>query len=397
MFNIVSYAHPERVYLFFGIFVLLAIFLGSYHVGKRRASRFAAQKSWCNLAQPVLLVRQITKKILLALTYLLLVFALIQPLGKPDFLTDESGEQQPKTLQGSLSKQDKQEKEQTVRVRENARDIIFLLDVSASMGAEDLYPNRLAKAKEIINDVIATLDGEHIGLVVFTSIPSVKCVLTLDYTYFRQILDKVEINDNDFAGTKFMPALTEIIDKQFDFSTNKYKELIIITDGGDTDLAGLPVADRQTAAAAIYDLSQTAYDDKGIRIHTIGLGTPAGAIIRGVVDKNGQPVKAGIDADFLQQISKRAKGVNIIAADGFVDIGKVYRRQIAVDRDEQIAGAMKIKQNALKELLQKETDEGEQKITYKELYILPLFLALCLLVIEFFIPIGRYRKKTSYK
>ena len=69
------------------------------------------------------------------------------------------------------------------------------------MGAEDLSPNRLEKAKDYISDMIDIFDGEHVGLVVFTSTPSVKCVLTLDYTYFmRFLLMKVRL---EFPNTTY--------------------------------------------------------------------------------------------------------------------------------------------------------------------------------------------------
>jgi len=253
------------------------------------------------------------------------------------------------------------------------------------MGAEDLYPDRLSKAKEMIRDILSALDGEHVGLVVFTSVPSVKSILTLDYSYFRQILDKVQINDNDFAGTKFGPALKEIIHRQFDFSENKYKDLIVITDGGDTDIEGLSGSDRTTMEESIYALSEEAYTDKGIRIHTIGLGTQAGAIVRGVQDSQGQQVKSSLNAEFLNNISQRAKGVSISAADSFLDMKEIYKTKIAGGIHEEIGREVEVDPDKLRELVEKQKEEGEQKVIYQELYLYPLLLALLLLIVEFFI------------
>jgi Ca-activated chloride channel family protein len=282
--------------------------------------------------------------------------------------------------------QSKKDTGEKVIVKESARDIIFLLDVSASMGAEDLYPNRLSKAKEMIGDILSVLDGEHVGLVVFTSVPSVKSILTLDYSYFRDVLGKVRINDNDFAGTKFGPALNEIIHKQFDFSENKYKDLIIITDGGDTDIEGLSGADRTAMEEKIYDLCEEAYLDQGIRIHTIGLGTKAGAIVRNVQDSQGQQVKSRLNEEFLKNISQRAKGVAISAADSFLDIKEIYKSRIAAGSREEIGREVEVDPDKLQELVEKQKEEGEQKVVYKELYPFPVLLALLLLSVEFFIP-----------
>ncbi len=344
---------------------------------------------WQKIADSVSKPKRIAKRVLTCAAYLLLIFAIMRPPGNPDQkLNEPETESQDKKISASISIEEikAEEDEGTkVKIRESARDIIFLLDVSASMGAEDLYPDRLSKAKEMIGDIVGALDGEHVGLVIFTSVPSVKCVLTLDYTYFRQVLNKVEINDNDFAGTKFGPALSEIIHKQFDFSDNKYKELIVITDGGDTDIEGLTGADRTAAENSIYALSEEAYTDKQIRIHTVGLGTKAGSIVRGVKDAQGRPVKSSLNEEFLSKISEKAKGINISAADSFVDMKEIYLNKIAAGNLEEISREIEIDKERLNELVEKQKEEGEQKIVYQEFYVYPLFLAILLMLIEFFI------------
>lgn len=389
MFGIEAYASQELFYLLFGVFILVGIFLWSYHWRAARAAQFAHIKSMEKIADTISKPKRIVKRVLLCLAYLLLVFAIMRPQGNPDQkLNGPETDKQDKKISASISMEEIKEDGDggaKVKIRESARDIIFLLDVSASMGAEDLYPNRLSKAKEMINDIVSALDGEHVGLVIFTSVPSVKCVLTLDYTYFRQVLAKVEINDNDFAGTKFGPALSEIIHKQFDFSENKYKELIIITDGGDTDIEGLSGADRTAAENAIYALSAEAYSAKGIRIHTVGIGTKAGSIVLGVKDDQGRAVKSSLNDEFLRKISEKAKGINVSAADNFVDMKAIYLDKIAAGNQEEISKEVEIDKDRLNELVEKQKEEGEQKIVYQEFYVWPLLLALLLLVLEFFI------------
>ena len=385
MFGIEAYANQELVYLFFGVFVLVGLFLWSYHWRAAKAAQFAHVKSMTKIADSISKPKRIAKRVLTCLAYLLLIFALMRPQGNPDQkLNEPEAANQDKQVSSSISMEEI-EADDDEGVKESARDIIFLLDVSASMGAEDLYPDRLSKAKEMINDIVSVLDGEHVGLVIFTSVPSVKCVLTLDYTYFRQVLAKVEINDNDFAGTKFGPALSEIIHKQFDFSDNKYKELIIITDGGDTDIEGLSGADRTAAENNIYAMSEEANSEKGIRIHTIGLGTKAGSIVRGVKDAQGRSVKSSLNEEFLSKISEKAKGVTISAADSFIDLKKIYLDKIAVGGQEELSKEVEIDKDRLNELVEKQKEEGEQKIVYQEFYIWPLLLALLLLLAEFFI------------
>jgi Ca-activated chloride channel homolog len=391
MFGIEAYANENLVYLFFGVFVLMAIFIWYHHWKIARAARFAHIKSFEKIADSISRPRKIVKKTLICLVYLLLVFSLMRPLGNPDQeLERESGKSGDKTIVTSLSLEDISQDEgakdgQKVVVRENARDIIFLLDVSASMGAEDLYPDRLSKAKLMIKDIIDGLDGEHVGLVVFTSVPSVKCVLTLDYTYFKKVLDSIKINDNDFAGTKFIPALTEIINRQFDFSENKFKELMVITDGGDTDLEGLQGDDRKRFLEDLHALVKKAHDEKGIRIHTIGLGTRSGSLVQGVKDDQGNPVRSSLQEEFLAQISREARGIYVAVADSNVDMRQVYEKNIRTDEAGEIEKEIALNPDKLKELVQKEKEQEEVKVVYEELYIYPLFAAILLLIFEFFI------------
>jgi Ca-activated chloride channel homolog len=391
MFGIEAYANENAVYLFFCIFIIIGIYLWSYHWKASKMEAFAHIDSMKKIADSVSLPKKLTKRTLVCIAYLLLVFSLMRPQGNPDQeLNNETHEEKKKTISSALSLEDiknKKGKGTKIKVRESARDIIFLLDVSASMGAEDLYPNRLQKAKDMILDIVSALDGEHIGLVIFTSVPSVKCILTLDYSYFKKVLEGVEINDNDFAGTKFTPSLEEITGRQFDFSENKYKDLIIITDGGDTDLEALDDTDKAAFEKEIYDHAKMAFDEKGIKIHSIGLGTKAGSIVHGVKDSQGNPVRSSLNEEFLKNISRNAKGIYVSVEDSYVDMKEIYKNNIAVEgpTDKEIEKEIDIDPDKLKELVQKQKEKEEKKVVYEEFYIYPLILAVFLLFAEFFI------------
>jgi Ca-activated chloride channel family protein len=197
----------------------------------------------------------------------------------------------------------------------------------------------------------------------------------------------VRINDNDYAGTKFSPALKEIIDRQFDFSENKYKDLIIITDGGDTDLEGLKGEDKKAFANSIYDIAEQGFDEKRIRIHTVGLGTRAGSIVLGVKDSNGNPVRSSLNEEFLKNISQKAKGIYVSVEDSHVDMKEIFRKNIAIQGpyDLEKEREIELDEDKLKELVQKQKEKEEKKVVYEEFYIYPLILAVILLVVEFFI------------
>jgi Ca-activated chloride channel family protein len=339
-------------------------------------------------------VRRVIRYTLIAIAYLLVVFAIMRPQGNPDQsvdLPEENSEEDVQTSALALEDIRSDGDGETVTVRDSARDVIFLLDVSASMGAEDLYPNRLEKAKDMIRDALEGMESEHVGLVIFTSVPSVKCVLTLDYTFFRQALADVEINDNDFAGTRFMPALTEIVDRQFDFSENKYKDLIVITDGGDTELEGLEGGDQTALAQTFYDLARSAFDEKQIRIHTVGLGTRAGSIVHGVKDENGNPVKSSLNEGFLQGISKHAQGVYVSAADSNVDMKQIYMTRISSEKERGLEQEREVEvdEDKLKELVQKQRQQEDERVVYQEFYPYPLYAAVLCLIVELLIPLRR--------
>nr|MBF0223042.1 hypothetical protein [Desulfobulbaceae bacterium] len=117
----------------------------------------------------------------------------------------------------------------------------------------------------------------------------------------------------------------------------------------------------------------------------IGLGNKAGAIVRGVKDEQGQTVKSSLNEEFLSKISENAKGVTVSAADSFVDMKKIYLEKIAAGSQEEIGREVEIDQDRLNELVEKQKEEGEQKIVYQEFYVWPLLLALLLLVAEVFI------------
>ena len=390
MFGIEAYGNPNLVYLFFPVLLLIGLFIWSYHWKKSKMDAFAHSVSMGKIADSVSMPLRIVKRVLICLGYIFLVYALMRPQGSLDQKIDDGGADQSEKKQttSDISLEDMQQKDggEKVKIRENARDIIFLLDVSASMAAPDLYPNRLEKAKYMIRDIVSCLDGEHIALVVFTSVPSVKCILTLDYTYFKQILDKVTINDNDYAGTQFTPALKEIIDRQFDFSENKFKDLIIITDGGDTTLEQLGGSEKDAFEASLFTLSENAYKDKGISIHTIGMGTRAGAIVQGIKDENGQPVKSSLNEDFLKGIAHHAKGVYVAVEDSNVNMADIYKKHIAPEGRIDLEKEMTLDADKLKELVQKQKEEEERKVVYKEYYAYALALAILLIALEFFIP-----------
>ena len=163
--------------------------------------------------------------------------------------------------------------EQTTITR-TGRDVVFVLDVSRSMLAEDLAPNRLERAKLAIADVIDKLRGDRVGLLVFAGTAAVKCPLTLDYGFFRMMLDNVSTESISRGGTMIGDALRLVLDQMLDAQEKKYKDIVLITDGEDHE--SFPIEAAKAAA------------EKGVRLFIIGLGDENEGKRIPVVDASGR-------------------------------------------------------------------------------------------------------------
>jgi Ca-activated chloride channel family protein len=211
------------------------------------------------------------------------------------------------------------------KIERRGRDIVFLLDVSKSMLAEDLVPNRLERAKLAINDCIDGLMGDRIALVAFAGTAAIKCPLTQDYGFFRTMLKSVDTESIARGGTMIGDAIRLLLTDVFDDQAKEYKDIILITDGEDHD--SFPVEAAKKAG------------EKGVRIIAIGIGDEnEGKRIPVTNDKgertflkyNDQEVWSKLDADTLRKMVNVTPGGKYFnVATGTIDLGTVYRQLIA--------------------------------------------------------------------
>lgn len=253
-----------------------------------------------------------------------------------------------------------------VVVKRTGRDVVFLLDVSKSMLAEDLVPNRLEHAKLAIMDAVDRLRGDRVGLVVFAGNAVVKCPLTLDYGFFRMVLEGVGTDAVSRGGTLLGDALRTVLRDIFDNQEKEYKDVILITDGEDHESAPLPAA--ESAA------------ERGVRLIIIGLGDEKEGQRIPVLDEqgrktflkyNGQEVWTKLDADTLRAMAKATPGGRYLpVATGVINLGQVYQ--------DLISSADK------KELEAKSTEQYEEK------FQIFLAAAFCFLLLE--VVLGERKK-----
>lgn len=243
-------------------------------------------------------------------------------------------------------------------VERRGRDVVFLLDVSKSMLAEDLAPNRLERAKLAIRDCVERLQGDRVALVAFAGTSAIKCPLTLDYGFFQLMLDDISTDSISRGGTMIGDSIRKVLSDVFDDQAKEYKDIILITDGEDHD--SFPV-DAAKAAG-----------DKGIRLIAIGLGDEnEGKRIpitkedgqKSFLKYNGQEVWSKLDADALRKMVNATPGGRYFnVATGNIDLGGVYMQLVA---------------SAQKKALESETIKR-----YEEKFQIFLSIAIFLLCIE---------------
>ena len=277
--------------------------------------------------------RRIWKLLLIILSVIFIVFSLSRPAWNP--------------------------KPQTIERR--GRDIVFVLDVSKSMLAEDLAPNRLERAKFAIQDMIKSLKGDRVALVVFAGSSVLKCPLTLDYGFFRLMLERVSVNSISRGGSLIGDAVRKALEDGFGDQEKKYKDILLITDGEDHD--SFPVQ----AAEEAYQ--------RGVRIIAIGLGDEDQGKRIPITDESGRKtflkyndreVWSKLDAKTLRKMANATDGGKYLnVATGNIDLGEVYSKLIAGEEKRKM--------------------ESKTIRLYEEKFQIFLAIAFALLVFEIFV------------
>lgn len=280
------------LFALWGLPLLGLLFVYAAYRRRRALSRFAETGMLPRLTGSVSPVRRRWKAALVLLGCALTIVALSRPQWNP----------KPKMVQ------------------RQGRDVVFILDVSRSMLAEDLMPNRLERAKLAISDCVDVLDGDRVGLIAFAGTAVVTCPLTMDYGFFRMMLNQVDTNSVSRGGTKIGDAIRRALDDVFDRRERRYKDIVLITDGEDHD--SFPVEAAQKAGEA------------GVRLIAVGLGDEGeGRPIpvtdehgrRGFLEYQGKRVFSKLDGDTLREMVNATPGGKYLpVATGAINLDAVY-------------------------------------------------------------------------
>lgn len=242
------------------------------------------------------------------------------------------------------------------KVETRGVDVMVVLDVSKSMLAQDVQPSRLQRAVQLLGRLFDQLPGDRIGLVVFAGQAYLQMPLTLDHAAAHMYLNSVSPDMVPTPGTNIADAI-HMAREAFNTQEKTHKVILLITDGEDF-------------GEGAVEQARKAYEE-GIVIHTIGVGTPAGAPIRDSQtgdykrDENGQIVISRLNETELKQIAAEGHG--------------------SFQYLDQVGDVARHLENSINQMGQK-TFQENRYTDYNSYFQYFLAMALGLIVAELFIP-----------
>jgi Ca-activated chloride channel family protein len=187
-------------------------------------------------------------------------------------------------------------------IKREGVDIVFAIDVSKSMLAEDVAPNRLEKSKQLVTQIINNLASDRVGIIAYAGKAFPQLPITTDYASAKMFLQSMNTDMLSSQGTAINEAI-ELSRNYFDDEEQTNRVLIIISDGEDHNDLSVEVAE--------------AASEEGIKIYTIGVGSEKGGPIplkrNGVVmsykkDQNNETIITKLNEETLRLIANEAKG-----------------------------------------------------------------------------------------
>lgn len=340
-----SFQHTELLWLLLMVPVMVAVWLWMRARHRRRLELFADREMFHRLIPDASRWRPVFKLSLLMLAYIFLILAIANPrLGT-----------------------------KMVKGEHRGSDIAVCLDISNSMMAEDLQPNRLERSKRIVTNIMSQLTGDKASLVVFAGESYIQMPLTSDYGAVRLFLDNIDCDLIETQGTAIGDAIDKAMeslgygDKDHEWQRNSNRAIIVISDGENFEDDAVGAA-RKAAS-------------EGIRVCTIGLGLPEGAPIP-IYNKNhqrtgyksdrdGNLVMTHLDESTLSEIARAGGGVYVRAGNINTSFDEIIKLISNLDKD---------------------SFDEEMFLEYESRYQYPLAVALLCLVVEVLVFERRNRK-----
>lgn len=228
--------------------------------------------------------------------------------------------------------------EEKVQVKREGVDIVYALDLSNSMNAEDIAPSRLEKAKKIISESIQNLGGDRVGLIVFAADAYKISPLTNDYAAIQSYIESASPELISQQGTNFFAVVDKAIELFENTPTTK-KLLVILSDG----------EDNENSVSQATDLA----DKNEIHIVTMGFGTEPGSPIPQHIggfqeykmDRHGETVISKLQEDDLKSLADTSSGVYIRVEQNKEALTQLHSFLNSLDKNEQDSAYSKDKKH----------------------------------------------------
>ena len=280
------FAHPEYLYLLLAAPALVALFAWALYDRRRRLARFGDPATVATLMPDASTGRMKLKFILFTTAVILVILA----AARPQF--------------GSKLREQKSE----------GIEMMLAVDISNSMLAEDFEPNRLERTKYAINKLFDGLEQDRVGVIVFAGDATVQLPITSDYRMAKAFAKRISPSMASVQGTSIGKALS-LAEMSFSSGSGDSRVIILITDGEDHEGNVMQAAERAA--------------EQGIRIFTIGIGTPEGAPIEiggeFIKDEKGDMVVSKLDEKMLQEIARITGGAYIRATKQSIGLDEIVR------------------------------------------------------------------------
>lgn len=307
-----QFFRPEWFWAFWFVLVVFALFFWAAWKKKKYAINFAQPETLSVLAASHSSTKERLKKALTLCSMAILVLTIAQPQW------------------GETKKE----------IRRKGVEIIFLVDTSLSMLAEDIAPSRIEKAKLEMKSFLRKLKGDRLGIVTFAGSGFVQSPLTLDYDAFLLFANSLRVGYIPDVGTSLSEAIRTAV-KAFPETKKKHQTVVLLSDG-------------EHQEGDVLSAIETAKEAQ-IRIYTIGLGTSEGAPIplrsednkvSGYKkDRTGEIVITKLNESLLQKIAEETGGLYLAATPGEEEIDwihdhmedleqKQFKQRLIVERED---------------------------------------------------------------
>jgi Ca-activated chloride channel family protein len=290
-----SFVEVDRVHFLWAALVFAGILWALESDRRAQLARFLSPLMQTRLAAQATTGRAMTQLVLVFLAMAFAIGAVMQPISN--------------------------EAVETMRTSRRAADVIFALDVSRSMLADDVAPTRFVRAKSEIEELVDRLEGHRVGLIAFAGRAAQVCPLTPDHSFFRTVLSTIDTRSAGKGGTKIGAAIKTAVES---FPAGQGAKLIVlITDGDDQDSYS-----EEAAKAA---------RDAGVQIVAVGLGTEEGSPIRlvdpktgakTVLEHEGKPVISKLNGEQLRKIALVTEGAYIPAGTSAIDLDSIMANTV---------------------------------------------------------------------